>query len=71
MDVLEWAKNKNKVGLLLLIDFKRAFDSISFDFILKTLEIFNFSDRIKRWVEILLRNFSACINHAGNISGFF
>ena len=68
MDVLEWANRKEKVGLLLLIDFKRAFDSISFDFIIKTLDYFKFGDTIRNWVKILLNNFKACINHAGNIS---
>ena len=67
-DVMEWAKKNNKVGLLLLIDFTKAFDSISFSFIEKTLTFFGFKENIRRWVTILLKNFTASTVHAGNIS---
>ena len=70
-DILEWAKKNNKVGLLLLIDFTKAFDSISFNYIAKTLNFFGFGNDIKRWVWILLNNFSASTIHAGNISESF
>ena len=43
MDVLDHAKQKQKTGLLLLIDFKKAFDSISFSFIKKN------SSQISLW----------------------
>ena len=33
MDVMDWVKRNNKEALLLLIDFQKAFDSISFKFI--------------------------------------
>ena len=37
-DIIEYAKNNNKIGLLLMIDFEKAFDSISHSFIIKTLK---------------------------------
>ena len=70
-DTLNFAKNNKKLGLLTLIDFEKAFDSISFKFIEKTLEFFNFGQYIKNWVRTLLSNFTAVINHAGNISERF
>ena len=70
-DVIEYAKCNNKTGLLLLIDFKKAFDSISFKFIESTLNYFGFGNNYKKWINILLNNFKACINHAGNISSLF
>ena len=70
-DVIEYAKCNNKTGLLLLIDFKKAFDSISFKFIESTLDYFGFGNNYKKWINILLNNFKACINHAGNISSLF
>ena len=68
---MTWAKEKRKVGLLLLIDFEKAYDSISFSFIQKTLQFFNFGDEIIRWISILLNNFSCVINLCGNISEQF
>jgi hypothetical protein len=70
-DIMQWAKCKKRTGLLLLIDFHKAFDSISFKYIDKTLNFFGFGANFKKWINILLHNFKACINHAGNISEFF
>ena len=70
-DIIEWAKRNNKTGLLLLVDFRKAFDSISFNFIKKALSFFGFKNNIIRWVEILLHGFTAQIIHAGNLSVFF
>ncbi len=70
-DTLSWAKQNNKIGLLLLIDFEKAFDSISFKYIDGVLNYFGFKQDIKKWINILLRNFTAVINHAGNISSIF
>ena len=41
-DVLQHTENKNIPGLLLMIDFKKAFDSVSCSFIQKSLIFFNF-----------------------------
>ena len=70
-DMMEWAKNKKKTGLLLLIDFRKAYDSISFKFIGNALLYFGFRNNYIKWINILLNNFKACINHAGNISQLF
>ena len=70
-DILQWAKNNNRTGILLLIDFEKAYDSLSFSFIKKCLNFFNFGQSLMKWVDILLQNFSAVINHCGNISQKF
>ena len=71
IDVMEKAKQKKITGLLLLIDFRKAFDSISFSFIRKTLLFFEFGQNMINWLETLLHNFKGCINHAGNLSDYF
>merc|ERR1712015_316351 len=71
MDTLSWAKRNNKQGLLLLIDFKKAFDSISFKFIKNSMRFFGFGEGITEWVGILLNGFKAVINNGGNISREF
>ena len=70
-DVMQYAKENNIAGLLLTVDFEKAYDSINFKFINKCLKFFNFSEDIIKWVEILLYNFKAVINHCGNISESF
>ena len=54
-----------------MVDFEKAFDSISFKFIEKCLKFFNFSDNLIQWVNLLLQNFQASLNHCGNISPRF
>ena len=53
------------------MDFEKAFDSISFSFMKKCLKFFNFSDNLIKWVNLLLLDFKASINHCGNISKRF
>ena len=57
----------------LLDDFEKAFDSISFEFIMTTLELFVFGDIFKTWIRLILgmendNNFSAVTVVNGNIS---
>ena len=70
-DTLDYARNNNKAGLLLLVDFEKAFDSISFNYIEKCLKFFNFSDNLIKWVNLLLLDFKDSVNHCGNISERF
>ena len=70
-DVMEYAKSKNRAGLLLLIDFEKAFDSISHSFIIKCLHFFGFGLSFIKWINVILNDVSSCINHCGNISERF
>ena len=58
-------------GLILLIDFKKAFDSVSFRFIKNAMQYFGFGHAIIEWLSILLNGFKAVINNGGNISREF
>ena len=49
-------KEVNQIpGLLMLIDFEKAFDSISTDFIFQTLDLFNFGNSINllQWYKVM------------------
>ena len=70
-DIMHIAKEKNLAGLLLCIDFEKAYDSISFKYIKMCLKFFNFGSDLIKWVEILLYDFRAVINHCGNVSNSF
>ena len=55
-DVIEQAIRTKNPGLAILVDFEKAFDSVSFSFIQKTLEIFGFGQNFRKWINILLGN---------------
>ena len=58
---------KGKKGIIMSIDFEKAFDSVSFSFIEKVIETAGFPKKMAKWVKILLRDFKSHINHAGNL----
>ena len=66
-DLFQYAKNNNLPGIVLLIDFSKAFDSISYDYILSTLKVYGFCNSIISWIELLLRNFRSVTVLNGNI----
>ena len=70
-DMIEFVNRKKIKGLLLLIDFKKAFDSIEHEYIEKILRAYNFGDGIRRWISILLKDFVLCTSNGGHKSDFF
>ena len=52
-DILHFTEEQDILGILLLIDFEKAFDSISWMFIESVLDFFNFGFSIKQWVKAL------------------
>ena len=58
---------KGKKGIIMSIDFEKAFDSVSFSFMEKVIETAGFPMVMQTWVKILLKGFKSHINHAGNL----
>ena len=69
-DVMHYLNKNNKVGLLILIDFEKAFDSISWVFINKVLKFFNFGETFIKWVTILNSKIKGTVIQCGNLSKF-
>lgn len=70
-DLMDYSELNNIPGLLMLIDFEKAFDSISWSFIYKVLEFFGFGKYIIDWVKILNTNFKSAILQSGYLSDQF
>ena len=60
----------NIPGLLVLIDFEKAFDSLAWSFIYKVLDLFNFGQVIKTWIKIFYFNISSSVIQNGFVSNF-
>ena len=64
--------NVNKVrGLLLGIDFEKAFDSLDWNFLHKTLEAYGFKDDLRRWIQIFYKNIKSTVLVNGQSSPWF
>ena len=70
-DILFETKQQNIPGLLLTIDFQQAFESISWKFIHKVLDYFNFGPSIKHWIRLFQSGVESCILQNGFMSDFF
>ena len=70
-DLMQYAEKNDIPGLLFIIDFKKAFDSVSWHFITEVLKFFKFGNSIIRWVKTLHANARSSVNIGGNLSSFF
>ncbi|WP_419592226.1 reverse transcriptase domain-containing protein [Thiolapillus sp.] len=70
-DVIHYTEKRNVSGLLLLIDFEKAFDSVSWSFIKKTLIFLKFGPDIKKWIDIFYKNTKSCVIVNGQVSTWF
>ena len=70
-DILFETKQQQIPGLILLIDFEKAFDTVSWKFINKVLTYFNFGPSIKSWINMFRNDSESCIIQNGFMSDFF
>jgi hypothetical protein len=70
-DVLLETKLRKIPGLLLLVDFEKAFDSVSWNFLQESLTFFNFGSSLRKWVEIFYKGIQSSVLQNGHMSSFF
>ena len=58
-------------GLLMFIDFEKAFDSVSWKFMYKILQYYNFSEEFIKWITLFNNKITASILQVGVLSEFF
>lgn len=64
-DVIDVAQDKHIPGMILLMNFEKAFDSISWKFIYNTLHYFNFGPDLIKWVSVLYNRTKLCVIQNG------
>ena len=69
-DILHYTEEKNIPGLLLFIDFEKAFDSLSWSFINKVLKLFNIGPSIRNWITVSYKNSRSAVTQCGCLSYF-
>ena len=56
---------------ILLIDFGKAFDSLSWNFLHKCLKYLNFGESVRHWINVFYKDISSAVIQSGHISSFF
>ena len=64
-DILEYTERKNISGLLVAIDFQKAFDSINRSFMNKALSAFNFGPSLSHWMQTFYKNITSTVMNNG------
>ena len=70
-DVTEYTKKHDLHGLMIFIDFEKAFDSLNWNYMHKCLDAFNFGPTLTSWVHVFYNDISSCIMNGGFTSGHF
>ena len=71
IDIMEYTKTHNIPGILVSLDFRKAFDSLELPFIMKTLGVFNFGTSIQKWVSTLFSNIESAALNNGFLTNWF
>ena len=70
-DFINHIEIQNKPGMVLLLDFEKTFDSVSWNFIFKVFDFFNFGEYLITLLNIILTDIKLCVIQHGFSSEFF
>ena len=71
LDILSDTVKRNIGGIILTIDYEKAFDSVNWKFLEKCLEAFNFGNSIIKWVKLFYRDIESCVINNNVTSPYF
>ena len=71
IDIINYVNNNDSCGILTFIDFEKAFDTISWQFLYECLESLNFGPSLINLIKILYNNIETCVSNNGYCSKFF
>ena len=67
-DLMFYTRKHKIPGLLMQIDFQKAFDSVSRDFLYIVLEKFDFNDKFIKWIRLFNKDIKAYVIQCGFLS---
>ena len=70
-DIMEFTDNENIPGILISIDFRKAFDTLEWHYLFSCLKTFNFGPDLINWVRTFYQNIQSCVINNGLASDYF
>ena len=70
-DLINYLNTKKITGLLLCLDFEKAFDSLSWKFMKTVLKDYGFGNDICKWFNLFYNDIKAAVSVNGQISSWF
>ena len=71
IDIMEHTKSESIPGILVSLDFRKAFDPLEWSFMMKALDVFNFGTSIKRWISTFYTNIEGAAMNNGFMTNWF
>ena len=68
---MEHTKLESTPGIIVSLDFRKAFDSLEWSFMMKAQDIFSFGTSIKRWISTLYTNIECAAINNGFMTNWF
>ena len=69
--IFHCSKSCDEEIFLIAVDFEKAFDSVSHNFLFKVLELFGFGQSFCSWVKTMYNGISSCVMNGGFSTGYF
>ena len=66
----DYILSTNSPGILLQLDFEKAFDSVEWTFLLSVLKKYNFGEYFIKWIKVLYSRPKLCIKNNGYLSNY-
>ena len=67
-DVIEYADQNNMSGAIMALDYSKAFDSLSKDFMTDSLKLFGFGNSFIHWIKTITNDTVSCVSYCGWLS---
>ena len=67
-DTIEYCEATNTKGLLIILDFSKAFDTIEWGFINDVLHLFNFGEKFSQMIHLFQKNSTSKVEQNGHLS---
>jgi len=60
-EIMHETKSKGEVGVILNLDFEKAYDKVCWDFLFENLKHRNFSEKLQNWITNVITGGTACV----------
>ena len=70
-DIMDDTKTENLAGILLSLDYKKAFDTLEWPYINNVLDTLNFGESVNRWITVFYANIETAVFNNGFVTKWF
>ena len=70
-DIIQYVNEENEEGIIVFSDQQKTFDRVEWEWVDFVLKTFNFGEKFKGWIQMLVKNATTSINTNGFASNLF